>query len=62
MFDMFDMLCSSATVMDVRNETMLAVSTTINGCQVLAGIVGKFSKPLSILHYNSSYRGSLARS
>ncbi len=34
-------LVSSATVVDVRNETMLAVSTTFNGCQLLAGTIGR---------------------
>jgi hypothetical protein len=28
-------------VVDVRNETMLAVSTTFNGCQLLAGTIGR---------------------
>ncbi len=32
---------SSATVMDVKNDTMLAVSTSLHGCQLLAGIIGK---------------------
>jgi hypothetical protein len=31
---------SSATVMDVKNDTMLAVSTSLHGCQLLAGIIG----------------------
>jgi hypothetical protein len=34
---------SSATVMDVKNDTMLAVSTSLHGCQLLAGIIGKRS-------------------
>jgi hypothetical protein len=34
---------SSATVMDVKNDTMLAVSTSLHGCQLLAGIIGKQS-------------------
>ncbi len=34
---------SSATVMDVKNDTMLAVSTSLHGCQLLAGIIGNQS-------------------
>jgi hypothetical protein len=34
---------SSATVMDVKNDTMLAVSTSLHGCQLLAGIIGNKS-------------------
>ena len=38
---------SSVTVMDVRNETMLAVSTTLNGRQVLTGVIGNtYAHPL----------------